>query len=68
MAEIFSMIEEAVGIYDADDRLVAFNARYAEVRHAIGGRVEHGVAWIDLVRTSVIDGKIPEASGEKRSG
>lgn len=66
MVEIFSMVEEAVGVYDADDHLVAFKARYAEVRHAIGGGVEHGVPWIDLVRSSVLNGKIPEAFGREK--
>jgi two-component sensor histidine kinase len=65
LAEILSTIDEAVGVYDADDRLVAYNTRYAEVRHAIGGEVEPGVSWIDLVRASIIAGKIPEAIGRE---
>ena len=35
------------------------------MRHAIGGEVEHGVPWIDLARTSVFAGKIPEAIGRE---
>jgi two-component sensor histidine kinase len=58
-------IDEAVGVYDADDRLVAYNTMYADVRHAIGGEVEHGVSWIDLIRASVMAGKIPEAIGRE---
>jgi two-component sensor histidine kinase len=65
IAEVLATIDEAVGVYDADNHLVAFNTRYAEVRHAIGGQVEHGVPWIDLVRTSLMAGTIPEAIGRE---
>src|SRR5581483_5351391 len=58
-------IDEAVGIYDADDRLVAFNRHYAEVRSAIGGHVALGSRWEDLVLASVRAGRIPEAIGRE---
>ncbi|MEJ0015327.1 MAG: ATP-binding protein [Acetobacteraceae bacterium] len=58
-------IEEAIGIYDADDRLVAFNAHYADWRSAIGGDVTYGARWDDLVQASIQRGAIPEAIGRE---
>lgn len=58
-------IEEAIGIYDADDRLVGCNQRYVEWRSAIGGTPAPGTSWDDLVRASVGSGSIPEAIGRE---
>lgn len=58
--------DEAIGVYDSNDCLVAFNASYANVREAIGGTVAHGVSWDDLVTASVAAGKIPEALGREQ--
>ena len=58
-------IDEAVGIYDAEDQLAGFNGRYANVRSAIGGDVTLGVRWDDLVTASVRSGSIPEAVGRE---
>jgi PAS fold len=55
----------AIGIYDAADRLTIFNGRYAKLRSAIGGDVELGVRWNDLVTASVRSGSIPEARGSE---
>ena len=63
LAEALNSVDEAIGVYDAEDRLVAFNAHYAECRSAIGGEVALGVCWDDLVKASVLAGTIPEAAG-----
>jgi hypothetical protein len=59
------MTSEAVGIYDSFDRLVAYNDRYATLRSAIGGDIELGVLWNDLVTASVQSGGIPESIGRE---
>ena len=58
-------IDEAVGVYDADDRLTGFNARYVEVRSAIGGDVHRGARWDDLAVAAALSGNIPEAVGRE---
>jgi signal transduction histidine kinase len=58
-------IEEAIAIYDPEDRLVAFNGHYVAWREAIGGDVTLGVRWNDLVEASVACGAIPEAIGRE---
>lgn len=65
LASALETIDEAVGIYDPQDRLIGFNRHYAEVRSAIGGSVALGVAWEDLVAASVAAGRIPEAVGRE---
>lgn len=66
-ASALEAVAEAVGIYDAADRLVDFNAQYAALRSAIAGDVVLGVSWNDLVTASVRAGAIPEAVGRERS-
>ena len=56
---------EAVGVYDADDCLIAFNDCYARVRSLIGGNVALGVRWDDLVTESLRSGGISEAIGRE---
>lgn len=56
-------MDEAIGIFDTDDRLVISNRRYVDLRSAIGGDVVPGVCWRDLVRASVEAGAISEAIG-----
>ena len=58
-------VSEAVGLYDGDDHLVAFNQRYASLRATIGGKVAVGVAWHDLVTASIRNGKVCEAIGHE---
>jgi signal transduction histidine kinase len=58
-------IEEAIGIYDADDCLVGFNRNYITWRAAIGGNPMQGARWGDLVQASVEAGSIPEAIGRE---
>jgi hypothetical protein len=58
-------IDEPIGVYDSNDRLVAFNRRYATVRSSIGGKVVLGSQWTSLVFASVAAGTIPEAVGRE---
>lgn len=67
-ASALEAVADAVGIYDATDRLVDFNRHFAERRSAIAGDVALGVQWNDLVAASVRAGTIPEQSGGKRRG
>lgn len=68
--ELLSMaheaIDDAIAVYDARDRLVALNDRYVRLRSAIGGDVELGVSWDDLVTASVRAGTIREAVGREQ--
>ncbi len=60
-------VEEAFGVFDADDRLAAFNSRYGMLRSALGGEVALGVPWEDMVTASVRSGAIREAVGREES-
>jgi len=58
-------IDEAIGVYSADDRLVAFNDRYGDLRSAIGGDVGLGVRWDELILASLRKRTIAEAIGRE---
>lgn len=63
LSEAMEAADEAVGIYNERDELVAFNRHYREWRSAIGGEIRVGVPWRELVQESVRTGEIPEARG-----
>lgn len=65
LANALEAVEDALGIYDADDNLVAFNSHYARVRGAIGGKVYLGARWDDLILASLEAGTIAEALGRE---
>ncbi len=47
---------EGFVLYDADDRMVAFNSRFEKL---FGPRVEIGMSFEDLIRTSAENGLVP---------
>jgi hypothetical protein len=61
LQDAIEVMDDALGIYDAADRLVIFNSRYRQLRSAIGGDVRVGAPWLGLVKESVRRGAIPEA-------
>jgi hypothetical protein len=65
LAAALESIDEAFGVYDKKDRLIAYNDRYARLRASIGGNVILGVAWDDLVTASLSAGTISEALGRE---
>lgn len=54
-------MHEGVGVFDHNDLLVAYNARYAFVQRSLGNCVGLGMTWHDLVETGLRQGKILEA-------
>ena len=43
LADALETIDEAIAIYDPDDRLIAFNHKYEMLRSAIGGKIRETV-------------------------
>ena len=50
-------------VYDASDRLVAFNRRYQILRDTVGGQARLGTSWQESAADTVKRGSIPEALG-----
>ncbi len=55
----------AVEIYDRQDRLVMFNARMVQIYPHMQGQVLLGETFETLVRRAVVQGHVPEASGQE---
>jgi len=67
LANALEALDDGLGIYDADDCLIAFNSRYAEVHTAIGGKAYLGARWEDLVTAGLRAGGIAEAIGHEEA-
>ncbi|MEC9346749.1 MAG: PAS domain S-box protein [Pseudomonadota bacterium] len=59
LASALESITDAVAIFDADERLVRWNARYAEVYGAASDKVVAGAGWDDLLRAALEVGNPP---------
>lgn len=60
LADAFDALEEGIGVYDADERLVAFNQRYKELLGPMSDVVKVGMHWRDLIHGCVQRGVVPE--------
>jgi PAS domain S-box-containing protein len=57
---------EGLAFFDADDRLVLWNRRYADVHPAYADILEPGVRFIDLLTRGLEVGEYPEAVGREQ--
>ncbi len=60
LADAFDALEEGIGIYDADERLVAFNQRYRDLLGPMSDMVKVGMQWRDLIHGCVQRGVVSE--------
>lgn len=58
-------LQEGFALFDADDRLVAFNDKYQRVNPAAEGIMERGGTFEDAIRANVERGAIVEAIGRE---
>ncbi|MDP8916916.1 MAG: ATP-binding protein [Pseudomonadota bacterium] len=58
-------IPEGIAFYDADDRIVIWNARYAELNDEGGGWLIKGASFRDLLQAGIDNGVYPEADGRE---
>ena len=52
---------ESMAFFDSDDRLVAWNARYAELNGGSPGLLTPGRAFVELLRADLEQGRYPDA-------
>ncbi|MCG4453105.1 response regulator [Pseudomonas sp. MMS21-TM103] len=57
-------ISDGFALYDADDRLVLHNSRYASMMHSGGSELQPGMPFEEVVRTALARGLIALAPGE----
>jgi len=58
-------LQEGFALYDADDRLVAFNEKYRRMNPAVTEIKKRGGTFEDVVRSYVARGSIPAALGRE---
>ncbi len=63
--EAIQSLQQAFALYDADDRLVAFNDEYARLRPGAQEILEKGGTFEDMIRANVEREIIPEAYGRE---
>ena len=62
LADAFEALAEGIAIYDADERLVACNARYKELLGPMADMIEPGMHWRDLIHGCVERGVVTETA------
>lgn len=65
--DVLDAMDAGIVLYDADDRLVLFNRRFAELYASIAPRLKPGMRFEDLLRQAVAAGFIPEARGREEA-
>ena len=63
----FESMHEGFALYDADDKLVAFNGRYKRFRPYAQTILDRGGNFEDMIREHVKHGMIPEALGREEA-
>jgi signal transduction histidine kinase/CheY-like chemotaxis protein len=61
--EAVDAMPDGLAFFDAEDRLVVWNARYAEVNPEIAAALKVGMAFEEIIRIGVVAGRYTEAFG-----
>ena len=65
LREALDVMPEGLAFYDVSDRLVTWNARYADLFQAGGPTLAAGLPFSDLLARNVAQGVYPEAAGRE---
>lgn len=65
--EAVDAMPDGLGFYDIDDRLVLWNARYAEVNPEMGPYLQVGAAYRDLLMVGINEGRYNDAIGREEA-
>jgi signal transduction histidine kinase/NO-binding membrane sensor protein with MHYT domain/CheY-like chemotaxis protein len=63
--EAVEAMPDGLGFYDADDRLVLWNARYAEVNPELAPFLKVGMTFRDILQIGINEGRYDEAIGHE---
>lgn len=62
---IIEMLPQAICVFDAEDRYVLWNERYAELYSEIAGYLRQGIPFKEILEISLASGDMPEAVSDK---
>ncbi len=65
LTDAIDALPDAFVLFDADDRVVAFNARYVELYAASASVIRLGARFEDLLRFGLAHGQFPQALGRE---
>ena len=65
LREALDAMPDGLGFYDTDDRLLVWNARYAEVNPEVANALRVGITFTDILRTGLDQGHYIEAEGRE---
>jgi PAS domain S-box-containing protein len=65
LREALDVMPEGLAFYDVSDRLVTWNARYADLFQADGAALTVGLPFSDLLARNIAQGVYPEAVGRE---
>jgi len=66
LREAIDTMPDGLGFYDAEDRLVIWNARYAEVNAELEPALQVGVKFRDMLQIGINQGLYPDAVGREQ--
>jgi PAS domain S-box-containing protein len=65
LREAFEVVPEALALFDAEDRYVMWNERYAQLYTRPPNAVRAGTRFEDVLRAGLAEGQYPEAQGRE---
>jgi signal transduction histidine kinase/CheY-like chemotaxis protein len=66
LREAIDTMPDGLGFYDADDRLLIWNARYAEVNPEVAAALSVGVRFRDMLQLGIDNGLYEDAVGREQ--
>jgi PAS domain S-box-containing protein len=66
LLDAFEVMPEGLALFDAENRYVLWNSRYAELHAGIFDKLAVGMRFEDVVADAVAKGRYPEAVGRER--
>ncbi len=64
LKDAIETVPEGFALFDADDRLLAFNEKYRRIYHSAADIIQPGARFEDIIRTSALRGQMADAVGD----
>lgn len=65
LVDAFEVVPEGIALFDADDRYVRWNQKYAELYRESGDKIAVGATFEEVLRAGLDRGQYPEAEGRE---
>jgi PAS domain S-box-containing protein len=65
LREALDVLPEGLAFFDGSDRLIAWNTQYADICRIGGVHLDVGMAFAEILKSSVVHGAYPDAAGRE---